>query len=247
MLVLALDTTGRPGSVALMREGRVLVERVGDASQTAGQRLPGELAALLNEFGLKISDVDLFAVAAGPGSFTGLRVGIATIQGLALASGRRVVPVSALEALAFRARAHGPALVAAWIDAQRGEVFAALYATSGRERQAPDPATGLIELEPPTVGRPDAVLTAWLDRGRLREGLPIFVGDGAVASRAVITRRLAGGARVLEPPPLLAGAVAEIAVVRAQRGGAVRPHAIIPVYVRRPDAELAREKKDAGR
>ena len=103
MLILALDTTTRAGSAAVLRDGRVLHELAGDPALTHGQRLPGELMRVLDAAGVRIEDVDLFAVAAGPGSFTGLRVGIATMQGLAMARGRRVVPVSTLEALARRA------------------------------------------------------------------------------------------------------------------------------------------------
>src|SRR6202163_4393674 len=113
MRVLALDTSGRAGSVALVEDGRILLERQGDPTRTHGERLPGELAAL----GAAWSSIDVFAVAAGPGSFTGLRIGIATMQGLALVSGRRVVGVSALEAhaqLVSRGLAPG-ALVASWI------------------------------------------------------------------------------------------------------------------------------------
>jgi tRNA threonylcarbamoyl adenosine modification protein YeaZ len=121
MRVLALDSTTRAGSVALVvvdARGNVTVdERAGDASRTHGERLPGELAAL----GAPWATIDVFAVASGPGSFTGLRIGIATVQGLALATGRSVVGVSTLEALAqcASARLATGALVGAWVDAQR--------------------------------------------------------------------------------------------------------------------------------
>src|SRR5437660_11979943 len=142
--VMALDTTSRAGSVALVDNGRLVVERAGDASRMHGERLPGELAAL----GVEWSSVDVFAVAAGPGSFTGLRIGIATIQGLALVTKRPVVGVSALEALAqlaSRELAEGDT-IGAWIDAQRGEVFSALY----RVEQAPVfTPERLAELEAP--------------------------------------------------------------------------------------------------
>src|SRR5687767_7395786 len=99
MLVLALDTTTRQGSVALAREGDILGSGAGDAAITHGARLPGDLARLLGQHGLRIADVDLFAVAAGPGSFTGLRIGIATMQGLALGNGKPLAGVSALDAI----------------------------------------------------------------------------------------------------------------------------------------------------
>ena len=109
MRVLALDTTTRAGSVAVLEDGRVLIERAGDGSRTQTERLPGELLEALAEVSLGTRDIDLFAVATGPGSFTGLRTGIATIQGLALVHRRPVAALSALRALAEAAAAGLPA------------------------------------------------------------------------------------------------------------------------------------------
>src|SRR5450631_4316072 len=103
MRVLALDTTTRAGSVALVEDDRVVEEREGDSSRTHALRLPAELLRVLETRGLAIADVDLFAVASGPGSFTGLRIGIATMQGLAVVQQRRVAGISALDALAHLA------------------------------------------------------------------------------------------------------------------------------------------------
>jgi tRNA threonylcarbamoyladenosine biosynthesis protein TsaB len=100
MLVLALDTTTRRGSAALLRDGALLDCEAGDAARTYGERLPADLIRLLERHALSVRDIDLFAVAAGPGSFTGLRIGIATMQGLALAGNRLMVGVSTLDALA---------------------------------------------------------------------------------------------------------------------------------------------------
>lgn len=100
MRVLALDTTTRAGSVALIENDRVVAEQSGDPTRSHAERLPTDLLNLLAANGCAMSDIDLFAVAAGPGSFTGLRIGIATIQGLAFVTGQRIVPVSILEALA---------------------------------------------------------------------------------------------------------------------------------------------------
>src|SRR5262245_60617353 len=129
MRVLALDTTTRAGSIALVENDQVLAERSGDGSRSHAERLPADLLSLLKACGSSLSQVDAFAVAAGPGSFTGLRIGIATMQGLAFVARRRIVPVSALEALAQLASRECPPgrLVSAWIDAFRGEVFSALY------------------------------------------------------------------------------------------------------------------------
>src|SRR4051795_9096275 len=129
MRVLALDTTTRAGSVAIVDDGRVLIEREGDPTRTHAQRLPAELLEALAAINATTADIDLFAVASGPGSFTGLRIGIATIQGLAFVHRRRIAAVSALEALAHMGSAglNAGALVGAWMDAQRRDVFSALY------------------------------------------------------------------------------------------------------------------------
>ena len=125
VLVLALDTTTRSGSAAVVSDGELLCEIVGDGSRTHGERLRRDLMRVLAAASVGLESIDLLAVAAGPGSFTGLRVGIAAMQGLAMSTGRKIVPISALDALAAAA-GYGSAPVAAWIDAQRGEVFAAL-------------------------------------------------------------------------------------------------------------------------
>jgi tRNA threonylcarbamoyladenosine biosynthesis protein TsaB len=229
MIILSLDTTTRAGSAAVLRGDVILAELSGDPDVTHGERLPGELMQVLAEAAIRIEDVELFAVAAGPGSFTGLRVGIATVQGLAMARSRRVVPVSALDALA-RAAINANDPIAAWMDAQRGEVFSALY--------APDSRDVLIEAE---SSPPDGLLEAWRQQPGFRT--PIFVGDGAVRYRNEIVSRLGDRARVLPPPPL-AGLIGQIAAAAPQR--AVLPHAVVPIYVRKPDAELARARRAAA-
>src|SRR5262245_23454403 len=79
--ILSLDTTTRDGSAALVDDDRVVEVRRGDASRSHAERLPGDLLSLVGAHGLTLGDIDVFAIAAGPGSFTGLRIGIATIQG----------------------------------------------------------------------------------------------------------------------------------------------------------------------
>ena len=235
MRVLALDTTTRAGSVALVEDDRLVDERSGDAARTHAQRLPGELTALVDANGLAWPDVDLFAVASGPGSFTGLRIGIATIQGLAFVRGRRMVAVPALEALAHLASldVRPGAVVAAWMDAHRHEVFAALYRVMDAPAFTPE---RLVEVEGPTVGEPAAMLARW---AALLAVEPIaFVGDGAVMYADEIARA-APSARLVRPP-LLAGAIGRLAIARARREETIDPAGVHPLYVRRPDAEIAR-------
>ena len=126
--LLALDTTTRAGSAALVVDDHIVDERSGDGTRTHALRLPDEILRLASENQCALSDIDLYAVATGPGSFTGLRIGIATIQGLAHVHKRRVVGIPALEALAHAVGGDLPAgaVIAAWMAAHRRDVFAAL-------------------------------------------------------------------------------------------------------------------------
>ena len=226
MLVLSLDTSSAGGSAAVVRDGRIVVERAGDASRTHAERLPRELMDALDAAQCSLDDVEGLAVISGPGSFTGLRVGLATIQGLAFAGRLQLYPVTAFEALAWSAGRRDPTGI--WIDAHRGEVFATLIEANGQTLEVPSsrPPANTLEAWEPAI--------APLDNVR-------FVGDGAVRYRAVIQERLGARAIVDERVPLLAGIAGQIASAAPER--AIPPHAVIPQYVRRPDAELARDRR----
>jgi tRNA threonylcarbamoyladenosine biosynthesis protein TsaB len=225
VLVLSLDTTTRAGSVAVVEGNALVSELVGDAALTHGARLPTDLIRALETAGRSVAELDLLAVAVGPGSFTGLRVGIAAMQGLAMATGKRIVPVSALDALAV-AGAGGGWPVATWMDAQRGEVFAAIY-----------DATGTHPSVEATALAPEETLDVWKRAGIA--GPLRFIGDGAVRYADVIRQRIGVESEVIPPPPL-AAVIGRIAAAGPER--AVLPHAVVPVYIRRPDAEIAKAK-----
>jgi tRNA threonylcarbamoyladenosine biosynthesis protein TsaB len=225
VLVLSLDTTTRAGSVAVVSGAQVLSEIVGDPSRTHGERLPQDLVRALDAAAVTLDAIELLAVMAGPGSFTGLRVGIAAMQGLATATGLRIVPISALDALAEVGR-NGQEMVGTWVDAQRGEVFAALY-----------DATTLNAVFAPSSLSPARTLDSW---GRHASNRVRFIGDGAVRYRDVIVERLGPDTTIIEPPAL-ASMIGRMASRAPER--AVSPHAVVPIYIRKPDAELARETR----
>jgi tRNA threonylcarbamoyladenosine biosynthesis protein TsaB len=227
MITLALDTSTRTGGCAVLRGDDVLAEVPGDAARTHAERLPGDLMAALEHARLALSDVELFAVATGPGSFTGLRVGIATMQGLALAANRPLVGVSVLDALAHAVAIPDAEMrVATWVDAWRGEVYAALY-------------EGVRELEGASVELPETILR------RLRGTRTVFVGDGAAVHREAILRGMDDLEAVLPPvvEPQLADVIGRLARAEIERGHRPGPADIQPLYVRRPDAELARDAR----
>ena len=183
-LILAMDTTGEHGSIALARGSDVIEEVELHAPTGFAHVLYGEIRELLARNGVELSMVECFATASGPGSFTGVRVGLACVKGLAEAGGRRAVAVSNLQALSRFGR--GP-LRAPVMDARRGEVYGAVYDSAG------------TVVVPETVGK----LETWLAT------LP----DGAqfVASESV--NGLPERARVTAPRAI-ARMVAEIAAGR---------------------------------
>jgi tRNA threonylcarbamoyladenosine biosynthesis protein TsaB len=122
--LLAIDTTSESGSIALADDGRVLEEVALDSPDGFAHILFPEIERLLARHGAKITDIEGFAAAAGPGSFTGVRVGLTAAKGLAEAAGRKVVAVSNLQALAWFGT---KPLRAPVIDARRGEIFGAVY------------------------------------------------------------------------------------------------------------------------
>lgn len=229
VIILALDTTTRGGSVAVTDDDRVLALLAGDDSRTHGERLPGEIARALEQAGLRRDRIDLLAVATGPGAFTGLRIGLAVIQGLAMTLDKPAIGVSALDALAEQIIASDADVLVPWMDAQRGDVFAAAI-----DRQSK------AVLETPAAASPAALLDTW--RAHLVNRRAIFIGDAAPRDAALIEQAGGGLWRTQAPSPL-APQVAILGRRRALNGESGPPHKLEPIYVRRPDAEIERERR----
>jgi tRNA threonylcarbamoyladenosine biosynthesis protein TsaB len=222
VIVLAMDTATPATAVALAGAGAPVELR---HEPEPGER-PGHVSRLLPlveqalaEGGVTWEDVDRIAVGVGPGTFTGLRIGIATARGLAHARGLPLAGVSTLHALAAEAgeqqRHDGP--VVAVLDARRGEAFAAAWAPDG---------TPLFE---PVAFRPE-VLSERVNR--LQPG-PLAVGDGAVRFRDVLE---AAGAAVPEDGSALHRVQARQVAILGGQGTAGDPGEVLPHYLRAPDA-----------
>lgn len=216
-LILAVDTTHAFGSLALLHGTELIEEVLLHAPEGFGQILFARLAELLERNGCSVRDVDCFAAASGPGSFTGVRIGLACVKGLAEATGKPVVAVSNLEAVAACGAAPLRAVV---LDARRGEVYGAVYDDRG------------------AAVRPETVMpfAAWL--ATLPDGEIEFVSTDFSPFAAALAGTRFAHAAVTTAPRALAGAVGRIACARFRAGGAQDPAGIDANYVRRSDAEL---------
>jgi tRNA threonylcarbamoyladenosine biosynthesis protein TsaB len=214
--ILAIDTTTGFGSLALVSGDAVIWETPMESSQGFGQILFDRIALLFDSAGWKLGEIDCFAAAAGPGSFTGVRVGLAAVKGLAEALGRPVVGVSNLEAIAW----HGTApLRAAVADARRGQIYGAVYDSK------------LNPVAPETV----MAFPEWLAALPAGE-MQLISTDAAFGGALAGTRFERDGLR--QAPRALAGAIGRIAEERLRAGRAADPAALDASYVRRSDAEL---------
>jgi len=218
MLLLAIDTSGRLGSIALARgheDGSCdVIELVPLAGGTFSAQLVPQVAAFLSKHGFTKYNIDAFAVASGPGSFTGLRVGLAAIKALAEILGKPIAAVSLLEGLALAGVAKGK--VCAALDAGRGEVYSGKYELAGDSAQV---------LGEKLLTKEEFVATA--------RGWKIVTPDAAL----VATAESAGLSAVLVEP-LSAGAVARLGWRKLRQGQAVSPELLEANYIRRSDAEI---------
>ncbi len=218
MLLLAVDTSTSNGSVALAEGDDVLAEVGLAREQGHSTTLLPAVESLLTSAGRRPTDVDVWAVAVGPGTFTGLRVGISTVQGLALASERPCVGVSTLEALA--AGVAGGVPVVALMNAFRQEVYAQVFDSLGAAVAAP------------VVGPLEALLPGFPDAAA-------FVGDAVPDGRAAIEARCRG-ASFPSRGPLLAAEVARLGWREAAAGRTQPGEALRPLYLR--EAQVRRSK-----
>lgn len=231
MTILSLETSAAVASVALLRDGKVLAEAACDASKKHAETVLPAIDALLRGAGCAMAGLDAFAVDVGPGSFTGVRIGVATVKGLALGADKPCIGVSTLEAMAWGARALG-GLICCVMDARAGQVYNALFAIEdgAPRRLCEDRAVKLSELGE-EIGR-----------------TPYFlVGDGADLCYNSLKERCPG---LCPAPPELRYAtgygVAAAALPLLRAGQTCTPQELDAFYLRRPQAERERLKRLSG-
>lgn len=228
MKILAIDTSSFPASAAIAEDDVILGESIIRNKRKHSQNIMVMTERLFDDLELDISDIDIFAVTVGPGSFTGLRIGIATVRAFAQAAGKKCIGVNTLEGLAYNLAGSG-AVAVPLLDARSDEVFAAAYAFMGTET---------AEIQPPCVMRISECVERFGTEG------VIYTGDGALKNAAYIKER--GG--IIAPcshSEVRASSVAALAAAKAARGEAAEYGSIRPLYLRRSQAEREYEKKQS--
>lgn len=227
MKILAVDTSGPACSVALTADGKLLGEIVMNSALTHSETVMPAVDEILNREGLSCADIDLFASVAGPGSFTGVRIGVCVVKALSHATGKPCARVNALEALAVGAFGVG-GVICPILDARRGQVYCAAFRYAGStlpERVLPDAALPL-----------DEFLKA------LPEDQPLyFTGDGVAVHEDFL--RTAIGKRALIAPAHARVLRASSACLIAEASETMPASLLTPIYLRAPQAERERSEK----
>jgi tRNA threonylcarbamoyladenosine biosynthesis protein TsaB len=233
-LILAIETATRAGSVAAARGGTLLALREGNASISHSTNLIEMIDAVLSEAGAQLSEVDVFAVAVGPGSFTGLRIGLATVKAFAEVNQRLVVGVSTLAAVANASALQGA--VVSLLPAGRGEVFAQLFSVTGNGVMAKDEPAHLSPAE--TIARYGNISGVQF-AGEGAPKLCDYLREAAHQSAPEESRaRIIKSLDAARSSVALAGSIAALALKDYLEGKAVKPESLHAVYVRPSDAEI---------
>jgi tRNA threonylcarbamoyladenosine biosynthesis protein TsaB len=233
--ILAVETSTLTGAVALLDGDTVVAEHRLNIAVTHSERLLATIDLLLQAAGWRLTDAAVLAVAIGPGSFTGLRIGVSTMKGLAFATGAPLVGIPSLDAVAW-SLPYATWPVCPILDAKKGEVYAALYRTD----------EGRLERLSEYRALAPEVLAEEL--GEQLPGPVVFVGDGVGPHAALLRRVLGSRARLAPATHRLPSAVtvAELGREAFRRGEVADAASLVPLYVRRSEAELGRERHGVG-
>ncbi len=223
MKLLAVETATMLGGIAIMDGTTLVAESRINVRVTHSERLMKEIDHALSLAGMKIGDIDVFGISAGPGSFTGLRVGLSTVKGLVYATGKKFVSVPTLEAFAWNVP-FSDRMVCPMLDARRKEVYSAVFKWSS------EGFVRVIEEQALKAGR----LLSLIDSPT------IFLGEGALINRELIERELGNKALFGAPPQMVPSPanVAFLCMVKAEKGEYGDALAAVPAYLRRSEAEI---------
>jgi len=231
MKILAIETSTMLGGIAIADDSGLIAEVRLNVKSTHSERLMTETDHLLKQSGLMISDIDVFAVATGPGSFTGLRIGLSTIKGFSYATGKPIVSVPTLEAFAW-SFPYCRYPVCAMLDARKKEVYTALFQWDG------EGFARLIDEVSKNVKRMVE------DIRLLSVGKIIFTGEGALLYKDEIINIMGEDAIFASIDKMVPAPsnVASIAMKKALRAEFSEPVSLVPFYLRRSEAEIKRDE-----
>ncbi len=231
MKILAIETSTMLGGIAIMDDLSGLIAEVRlNVKSTHSERLMTEIAHVLKQAELKVSDFDVFAIAIGPGSFTGLRIGLSTVKGFSYATGKPIVSVPTLEALAWNFPfCRHP--VCTMLDARKKEVYSALFKWEDG---------GFIRLIDEVSIKVNRVLE---DIKLSSDKKVVFTGEGAILYRDKIIEVMGNKAIFASPEKIVPSPanVASIGIKKAIKGEFSEPVSLVPFYIRRSEAELKRD------
>ncbi len=231
MKVLAVDTSSIVATAAIIDEDKLIGEFILNHKKTHSQKIMPIIKELLQSAEIKVEDIDVYAVTNGPGSFTGLRIGVATIKGLAHATQKPVIGISALEGLAFNIP-FAPYSIYPIMDARREQVYNAVYKWDDNR---------LIMIEQPRALSLELLIGEIKKKGEK----VVFNGDGIQSFSDMLKVRLGD---LCNFAPLScrmqrASSVAELALIKARKGKIENYMDLAPFYLRKSQAEREYEKK----
>jgi tRNA threonylcarbamoyladenosine biosynthesis protein TsaB len=234
MKILAVDTSANVATAAVTDCGRLICESILNHKKTHSEKIMPMIDELLRDSEINIKDIDLFAVANGPGSFTGLRIGVSTVKALAHAVNRPIIGISTLEGLAYNLFA-ADGLISPIMDARRSQVYNAVYRwESGK----------LTEVIKPRALALQDCINDFKDEKRV-----YFLGDGVPVYRDKIAETM-GERAVFAPMTCLlqrASSLAALAEIKAENGVFDTYQTLMPFYLRKPQAEREYEEKSKER
>lgn len=227
MKILATDTAERTCSAALTDNRVVIAEIMLNSTQTHSKHLMDMIDAILRYSGIRLSEIDAFAVGRGPGSFTGLRIGISVMKGLALASDKPLIGISDLDALAVQCSL-SPLPICVMTDARKSEVYICRYRFDAEKL--------CRETEPQALS-PDNAISGITEPH-------LFAGSGALLYQEIIRKQLGDMAHFAPDDAhiIKASTIARLASERLERGESDDPADLVPHYIRKADVKPMREQ-----
>ncbi|MFC2141496.1 tRNA (adenosine(37)-N6)-threonylcarbamoyltransferase complex dimerization subunit type 1 TsaB [Acidobacteriota bacterium] len=226
MLILAVDTNTSAGSVAVLRDRRLLAEVNLDSPRTHSERLLPSIDLLMDALGIRLADIDGYALAVGPGSFTGIRIGMSTVKSFAFSSRKPIAAVSNLEALALKIKQTQARLLCPLMDAKKSEVYSGLFEVR---------AGGMREIVAQGLYRPDRLFSQFPSHRIIT-----FIGSGVPVYRDRLADYFKDKARLSRRSLHVGFEVGLLGYERLKSGRGLDSFQVEPLYFRRSQAEEGR-------